>query len=164
MRRLLILAAFVLAGAAQAEPPSRESVERLLDISRTESMIDSMYGNIEQAMRQGMQQSVQGKPLSAEQQRFLDAVPGKFVAIIREELAWAKMKALYVQVYLDSFEQEEIDGLIAFYASPAGQAFIRKMPAVMQRTMSLMQSMMQSITPKMKAAIDDALAEARAIR
>lgn len=164
MRRLLILAAFVLTFGAHAEPASRESIEKLLDLARTESMMDSMYGNVEQMMRQGMQQSVQGKPISAEQQRFLDAVPAKFVAIIREELAWTKMKALYVQVYRDTFEQEEIDGLIAFYASPAGQAFINKMPAVMQRTMTLMQSTMQSLGPRMQAAIRDALAEARVVR
>ena len=71
------------------------------------------------------------------------------------------MKPLYVQLYRDTFEQEEVDGLLAFYASPTGQAFVNKMPMVMQKSMALSQSLMQSIIPKMTAAMKDAMAEAK---
>jgi len=161
MRRLLAFAALLAALNAYATPASQESVESLLAATKVESMMDSMYGGVEQMMRQGMKQAAQGKPLSPEQQRIFDAVPTKFVAVMREEMNWQKMKPLYVQLYRDTFEQEEVDGLLVFYASPVGQAFVNKMPIVMQKSMALSQSLMQSIIPKMTAAMKDAMAEAK---
>jgi len=161
MRRLLAFAALLAALNACATPASQESVESLLAATKAESMMDSMYGGVEQMMRQGMKQAAQGKPLSPEQQRIFDAVPTKFVAVMREEMNWQKMKPLYVQLYRDTFEQEEVDGLLVFYASPVGQAFVNKMPIVMQKSMALSQSLMQSIIPKMTAAMKDAMAEAK---
>ena len=161
MRKLLTFAALLAALNASAAPASQESVENLLAATKVESMMDSMYVGMEQMMRQGMNQAAQGKPLSAEQQRIFDAVPTKFVAVMREELNWEKMKPLYVQLYRDTFEQDEIDGLVAFYTSPAGKAFVNKMPLVMQKSLALSQSLMQSLIPKMKAAMKDAMAEAK---
>jgi hypothetical protein len=108
-----------------------------------------------------MQQAAQGKTLTAEQQRIFDAVPARFVAVMRAEFGWAKMKPMYVQLYRDTFEQEEIDGLIAFYRSPVGQAFTSKMPLIMQKSMALTQAQMQTFIPKMKAAMEGAIAEAK---
>ena len=81
---------------------------------------------------------------------------------MREEMTWDKLRPLYVQIYQESFTQEEIDGLIAFYESPAGVAFVEKMPFVMQKSMSIMQSRMAPMMEKMKAAIKEAIAEPKA--
>ncbi len=162
MRKLIVTAivAFVTA-QANAAPASPDSVETLLTVMRTEAMLDSIYVTIEQIMRQSMQQAAGGKPMTPEQQRFLDAVPGKFVAVMKSELTWAKLKPQYVQLYLETFDQEEIDGLLAFYRSAAGQAFINKMPTVMQKSMVIAQSQMHTLLPKMKAAIEQAVSDAK---
>ena len=162
MRQLIAIAAAIfIAFDASAGPANQESVETLLAVTRTETMMDSMSGGMEQMMRQGMQQAAQGKTLTAEQQRIFDAVPARFVAVMRAEFGWAKMKPMYVQLYRDTFEQEEIDGLIAFYRSPVGQAFTSKMPLIMQKSMALTQAQMQTFIPKMKAAMEGAIAEAK---
>ena len=56
MRRLLAFAALLAALNAYATPASQESVENLLAATKAESMMDSMYGGVEQMMRQGMKQ------------------------------------------------------------------------------------------------------------
>lgn len=127
--RLLVGALALTAANARAAPPTAESVEALLEATHVESTLNTMYGLFEQSMRQGMQQYLQGRTLTADQQRLMDALPAKFVAVMSEEFNWPKMKPQYVQLYRETFEQEEIDGLVAFYKSPAGQAFINKMPA-----------------------------------
>jgi len=86
---------------------------------------------------------------------------GRQTAAMREELNWEKLKPMHVQLYRDTFEQEEIDGLLAFYRSPVGQAFVNKMPLVMQKAMAMGQSQMQAVIPKMKTAIESAIAEAK---
>lgn len=154
--------AALIALNASAAPASQESVEELLAVTKSEATMDSMYASMEQMMRQGMQQSTRGKTFTPEQQRILDGAPAKFLAVLREEFNWAKMKPMIVQVYRDTFEQEEVDGLVVFYKSAAGRAFIDKMPTVMQKSMALTQSQMQSVTPKLRAAMEQAIAEAKA--
>jgi len=162
MRKLIVTAivAFV-ATQANAAPASPDSVETLLTVMKTEAMLDSMYTSVEQIMRQSMQQATGGKPITPEQQRFLDAAPGKFVAVMKSELTWDKLKSQFVQLYVETFDQEEIDGLLAFYRSAPGQAFINKMPRVMQKSMVIAQSQMQTLLPKMKAAIEQAVSDAK---
>ena len=161
MRKLLASAALLNALNAYATPASQESVENLLAATKVESMMDSLYMNMEQMMRQGIGQAIRDKPLNQEQRRVIDAMPAKFVAVMREEVSWQKMQPLYVQIYRDTFEQEEVDGLLAFYASPAGQAYVNKMPIVMQKSMAISQSVLQLLQPKMTAAMKDAMAQAK---
>jgi uncharacterized protein len=158
----LLLLATTLVG--HAAPASEQSIENLLAITKTESMMDSMYNTFEQSMRQGMQAGLGGGKLTAEQQRAVDLAPKEFVKVMREEMAWAKLKPVYIQIYQETLTQEEIDGLSAFYASPAGQAFINKMPVVMQKSQMAMQVFMQPMVVKMKAAMDKAMADAKAGR
>ena len=44
-------------------------------------------------------------------------------------MTWDKLRPLYVRIYQESFTQEEIDGLIVFYESPAGIAFVERWPS-----------------------------------
>jgi uncharacterized protein len=164
MHKSFIFALLLVAFNAHASPASRESVEKLLSATKAESLMDSMYGGIEQMMRQGMSQSLQGKSLGPEQQRILDAVPTKFTTVMRQEMSWEKLKPSYIQIYQETFEQDEVDGLNAFYASPAGQAYVSKMPVVLQKSMALSQTLMQSLIPKMKAVMNEAMAEAKEVK
>ena len=61
-----------------------------------------------------------------------------------------KLKPMYVEIYTTNFTQEEIDGLISFYESPAGKAFVAKMPAVVQAIMAEMPKRMRPMMQKME--------------
>ncbi len=162
MRRLVTLLAFLLfASTAQAAPASPASIDALLRVTKAESLMDGMFANIEPVMRQSMARAIQGQPVTAEQQRLLDAMPATLAKVLRDEMSWDKMRPLYVQIYQESFSQDEIDGLLAFYESPAGQAFVAKMPVVMQKSMTVMQARMGPLMDRMRAAMQDAVAEAR---
>jgi hypothetical protein len=76
----------------------------------------------------------------------------KFNRIMAEELSWPRMRELQMQIYRESFSQEEIDDLIRFYESPTGQRFIQKMPVVMQKTMQHTQQRMVSLRQKIAQA------------
>ncbi len=91
----------------------------------------------------------------------MNATPKKFAEVMRQEFTWAKLQPIYVNIYQESFTQEEIDGLIAFYRSPAGDALVKKMPLVLQKSMGAMQGMLGPMAEKMKAAMQEAMAEAK---
>jgi hypothetical protein len=118
-----------------------------------------MYVGMEQVMRQSIQQAAGQRTLTPEQQKVLDQLPGKFVKVIREEMGWPAMKPSYIRIYQETFEQEEVDGLIAFYESPVGQSMITKMPLVVQRSMALAQDKVRALMPRMNRMIAEAVRE-----
>ena len=56
----------------------------------------------------------------------------------------------------------EIDGMIAFYKTPAGQAVIKKMPALMQQIMAEMPAMMGPLMQKMQPLAQQLAADLKA--
>ena len=70
------------------------------------------------------------------------------------------LKPKIAGIYRETFSQEELDGLIAFYESPVGRAYIAKMPVAMAKTMAMSQQQMQSLMPRLKAIADEARREA----
>lgn len=161
LKPLLAVLLALAALGARAEPASPESVERLLAVMKVEAVMDQLYGGMDQMMRQGMRQALAGKTVTPEQQRALDALPAKFVAVMREEMSWAKLKPQYMQMYAETFEQAEVDGLLAFYTSPTGQAMLAKMPVVMRKSVAMSQGLMKDVLPKITAAVEEAMREAK---
>ena len=158
------LALAALTASCWAAPPSEQSILTLLDLTQAQSMLESSMGNMEKMVRQGMVQASAGKELTDEQKRVLEVAPGKIVAAMREQLNWDTLKPMYLTIYKESFDQTEIDGLIAFYRSPIGQSFIAKMPVVMQKTVGLMQQQMQQFLPRLQESMKQALEDAKVTR
>lgn len=158
------IVALAIASSTYAAPPSVESVEKLLTVTRSEKMLDSVYASLEPVMRATMAEASKGQTLSAEQQRVLELLPANMSKVMREELNWEQMRPLYVQIYQESLTQEEVAGLVAFYESPAGVAMVNKMPVLMQKSMSVMQSRLRPLMEKIKNAVEKTLAEAKAAK
>jgi hypothetical protein len=158
---LALVAAILVSAAAHAAPPTDESVDALLTAMRAQQNIEAMLPAMEQMTRQAQGAATAGKAHSAEQQRVMDAVAARLFQVIREELSWSNMRPVYLQIYRESFTQEEVDGVLAFYTSPAGIAFVEKMPLVMQKSTELMQGRMAPMIKRIRAEMQQALAEAR---
>jgi hypothetical protein len=138
---------------AATPPPSKESIDKLLVAMNVEKMIANMQAQVESAMKAGVDQSLRGQPLSADQQQIVDALRVKISTELTSQLSWENMRPLYTQVYSETFTQEEIDGLTAFYESPAGKAFVSKVPQVMKKTMTLMQARMGPVIRNLQQSI-----------
>ena len=77
-------------------------------------------------------------------------------------MTWEKLEPLYIKVYQDAFTQEEIDGILAFYGTPAGQALIKKMPDVLKKSTMEMQTRMNALVPQLQKIQQDAFNELKA--
>ena len=146
---------------AHAAPASVESIERLLVVTKSEAMMESLYPSMESMMRQGIAQGTAGKSLKPDQQRVLDNMIKNMMEVIKTEFNWAIMRVQYVEMYRSTFEQDEIDGLVSFYQSPIGQAFIAKMPVIAQKSMGIAQQQIQTLIPRMQRAVEQALKDAK---
>jgi hypothetical protein len=162
--RILVLLAACWSLSAVAAPPSDASIEELLTLTRSESMVDGLNANIEQMMRAAMAETAQRERLSPTQQRMLEQFPARLAAILREESNWSAIKPDLVAIYREVYTQDELDAQLAFYRSPGGQAMIDKMPQVLQQSMAMGERQMRRLMPRLQAALKEAAAEAKAAR
>jgi uncharacterized protein len=162
-RSLIIASALAFSVAHAADVPASEaSIREMLSVTEARKLIDGMFPQIEAMMKNSMQQALNGQPLSAEQQKIADKMNTKMMALMRDELSWDKLEPLYLSVYQKSFTQAELDGMLAFYKTPAGTAMIKKMPVVLAQTMSAMQQKMGPMMQKIQQAVQETVAEIEA--
>ena len=74
----------------------------------------------------------------------------KMIAMVDGMLNWDALLPMYLRIYRESFTQDELDGMTAFYKTPAGQAVVRKMPVVMQRVFGEMQVMLKPMQERIQ--------------
>lgn len=160
MKFFLAFIALLTSATVIAAPPSDASIERLMVVTNAESLFDKMFQGYESSIRESLKSATSATKLSAQQRQALDQAPVKIVAILRDEFKGAALKSMYTQIYRETFDQEEVDGLLAFYESPAGRAAVAKMPVVIEQSMAISQSRIKALMPKIQAAISETLKEA----
>ena len=148
--------------SAAGTPPSEASIKQLLEVAQAHKLIDSVMAQMDGLMTQAIQKATQGREVPPKVQQDIDKRQAEVVGLMKELLHWTKLEPMYVRIYQKSFSQQEVDGMIAFYKTPAGQAVIGKMPAVMQTTMDEMQQMLAPAMQKMQRMQQDVITEMKA--
>jgi hypothetical protein len=153
---------FTLPAFAVDSRPSDASIRQLLAITQARKLVDGIMAQMDGMMKNTMQQAMHGHPVTPDQQKIIDGMQARTVALLRQELSWDNMEPMYIGLYSGIFTQEEVDGMLAFYKTPSGQAVIRKMPVLMQNTMAEVQKRMVPLMQKMQALEQETLAELKA--
>jgi len=164
MKKLIAIAGICLISVtAFAETkPSDASLNELLTITDSQKLIDSMWPQVEGMMNNAAKQALGNTTLNSEQQKVMQDANAKIAAVFKEEFGFEKLKPMMIGIYKESFSQEEVDGMLKFYKSKAGQAVIKKMPLVMQSTMTNVQAQMSVIVPKIQKIQQEAIDEVKA--
>jgi hypothetical protein len=157
----LVLAFATVASGARAAA-SAESVDRLMQAMRVQAQLDMIYSQTLPAMQNAMKQSLGSQMKSEDAQRMFDTVMPRVNAVIRDELSWARLKPDFATIYAETFTQQEIDGLIAFYQGPIGSALVAKTPQLAQRSMQLMQQRMGPVMQKVMQVTKEEVDKERA--
>lgn len=159
-----VLLSLLLMGPAMAAegPPSQASIRELMQITQAQKLVESTKGQVDGMMQASMNKALEGRTVTAEQQKILDDMRAKMMVVLGEELDWKTLEPIYIDIYTQSFTQHEIDGMIAFYKSEPGQAVLGKMPLVMQKTMQAMQTRMTTMMPKIEKIRLDAITQLKA--
>jgi hypothetical protein len=161
--RLLAVALFFTASIIEAAPPSDQSINEMINVMQLEALLNQalkqMDEGITKGMEQGLEQATKGKELTAAQKTAVENFRKKFSATMAEELSFTRVKDIYVQVYRETFTQEEINGVVAFYKSPAGKAIVQKNPTVMQKAGGLMQARIGPLTQKLQTMQEEFVKE-----
>lgn len=144
-----------------AAAPSEESLKELLTVTNAKQLLESGLSRIDSAMQQALQRSLRGKKLEPADQKAIDDMRVRMVALMKQEMSWDIVEPMFIDVYKQSLTQDEVDGMLKFYKTDAGQAVIKKMPLVMRHTMQSVQKRMMEIMPKVQQIKAETLATIR---
>lgn len=156
--KLLFLSAILLGAsvsAVRADEASRTAkAEEFLRVSHTEEMLNQTMSAILNQTKSGMLQKMFGVTLTPEQAKQSEDLQAKLGAILTNALSWEKLKPIYVKLYADTYTEQEMDGIIAFYKSPAGEAMLAKTPLIMTKANDLVQQQMATAMPEIRKLME----------
>jgi hypothetical protein len=149
---------------AAAAAPSEASVHELLVAMDSKSLLEGMWNQLDTMTKTSAQRMLAGAPPTPEQRRIIDDLQAQTLALFRAEMTWESLEPVFVDAYVHTFTQKEIDGMLAFYKSDAGQAMIKKMPALMQSSMQAVQGRMAGLQAKLQQLQRDTYEKIKATR
>jgi hypothetical protein len=148
---------FVLASPSAHADASIESVERLMQVMQVQTQLEAMQAQTLPLMQNAMRQGLGTQMSTAASEHLFNVVMPRMDAVVREEFSWAKLKSSFAAIYAETFTQEEVDGLIAFY-----DALIAKTPELTQRSFRLMQEKMGPVMQRVTQIARDEIEKERA--
>ncbi len=146
------------ATAANNAPASDASIRQLLELTNARQLIAGMKEQMTTVMNTAVQDAIKGQTLTPQRRAIMDRMAAKMSAVVAGMPNWDGLLRMYTRAYRDSFTQDEIDGAIKFYKSPAGR-YVKKMPLEMQSVMREMQVFMKPAQEKMLAIQKQSLQE-----
>ena len=154
--------AALAASVPAADRPTDDSIRQLLQIQKAQSVLQQVVKQVDGSFTAMLSQQLQDKTLSDDDRQRIEAARARLKTLTGKVLAWENMEPMYLKIYGDSFSQSEIDSMIAFYSSPAGQAVVAKLPLVAQNTMAAMQQQMKSLMPQVQQIAKDTATDIKA--
>jgi hypothetical protein len=142
------------------QQPTQEQLTKLFELMRIKQQISSMTQMMPAMMRQQMQAQVKEMQknhpelaaMTEVQQQASMKVESKFMEKVVDLYTSDEMMADMEGIYQKHLSRSDVDGIIAFYSSPAGQHMLDMVPVIMQEYMPLM---MQRTQERIKPLIGE---------
>ena len=144
------MAAFLLAGAARADDASRTAkAEELFQAAKMDQGFKQL---LEHAQFTIKAQTARLEAAGADKA----ALEQKISEILSQQMSWDRLRPQYLKVYADTYTEAELDGVLAFYKSPAGQAWFAKSPELGDKTRLITQQAIQNAQAQIRKLIEQA--------
>ena len=129
-------------GTASVSGTKEAKVEELLTLMKIEQMQKQAMDNVVQMITNQLKSQPDAAKAEEKQK--------KVFALIADKTGWQNLKATYIKVYSDTYNDSEIDGILLFYRSPAGKSMVDKQPALMTKMSTIMGDLMKELTPEIQ--------------
>jgi uncharacterized protein len=163
MRRpLLVLAAALLfsGAAAHADDASKHAkVKQLFELTSMQNRVDQIRVSALAQARSFAAQQFASTGVSAQQDnKGVAAFYDRLNALVAGNYNWTKLEPAYEQIYANLYTEDELDGILAFYKSPVGQAFLSKSPEATRQILQLSKQQFDTLTPQIQKLTQDYVA------
>jgi hypothetical protein len=133
------------------EASKNAKIEEMMQVTYADRMFKQTFDQIKT-----MQMAQLNKmEVPAGERQAAEEIQQKTMALLSDRMSWDKLKPALVKVYSETYTEEEINGIVAFYKSQAGQAMLEKSPLLMQRVMAMSQELVGDLTPEIKRITED---------
>ena len=155
---LFLLGSYAAAQAPPVKAPDPEKaalIEELIVALKVEQQQQQIMQTVQTSMMTQMNSLLtpvggvraRDEEKKREAQADLQEFQHRLFALMAAHMSWQTMKPVYVEMYDATFTIDELRPLLAFFKSPAGQAFVDKTPVLMANTMKRMQRVVADMMP-----------------
>ena len=138
---------------ASAQELSKEAkIERLLELTNGQATMNQVFEQMKAAMAPAIPASA-----TPEQRAKAQELQSKILDLMKSRMSWENVRPVYVKAYSETFSEEEINGILAFYESPAGRAMQAKMPMFTSKVMALAQTQAKELMPEIQRITRESL-------
>ena len=148
-----------VAPLAAAQQPSEAQVDRLLEVMRAKETLDATLPQVQAMQQQMVAQMTAGQELDEEDRARINRMLESTNSSLATVLTWERMGPMYRDIYAQTFTAEDVEAIIGFYESPAGQKTLDKMPQLMQNTMNAVQQLVMPLLQQLEQDIAAALGD-----
>ena len=155
MKHFALFTAGILLGTslASAQGLSKEAkIERLLELTNGQATMNQVFEQMKAAMAPTIAASA-----TPEQRAQAQELQSKILDLMKSRMNWEKVGPAFVKAYSETFSEEEINGILAFYESPAGRAMLAKMPIFISKVMALSQALASELIPEIQRITKESL-------
>lgn len=152
---LALLLFLGLSPAFAADEKARQAAAELMQLTNVEQTLGLVRDQIEQAMAA----QIKTIEVPEKMKKLVTDYQTKVNALVSQEMSFASMKDEYIGAYVSIFTPAELQGLVAFYQTPVGKAFVEKQPQLSQKLITLAQKRMEKIAPDVRKLNDELVAQ-----
>lgn len=151
---ILALATSLPLTALADDASHRAKATEMMTILHTQRTVEQIAENIKKQIA-GAADKIAGPTPTDDSKAKVADFEKKVNALIDAQLSWDTMQAGFTDVYVKNFTEEQLDGIIAFYKSPAGVALLANMPTVNTQVAQFGNSHMTELQPQLKQLFED---------
>jgi hypothetical protein len=152
---LLVLALPFSSVSAHADDAShRAKAEEMMTLLHSERLAEQVSTNLKKQVTDAANRVIGANPTPEQKAQATD-VENKAFKMIDDQIGWKAMEPGFTDVYAKNFTDAELDAIIAFYKSPAGEALLVKMPDINTQVGEFGSSKMSTLEPQLKQLFQD---------
>ncbi|NLR76029.1 DUF2059 domain-containing protein [Leeia aquatica] len=146
---LLLLGIGLILPVAQAEPAKEETIRKLIALHDMSGLQDAMSQQVLVEIRQGLKaKGLIAEPMTPQQQQIVEQAELRTLEVLHRHMNEQTLQSLAIKVQSQVYTEEELQAIIAFLQTPAGQAMLKKEPVALTLMMTEMQSKLADMRPE----------------
>jgi hypothetical protein len=118
-----------------ASTPSKEEVLKFMDVLHIKAQLNQYFEGVAKQAKLGAEEGFKDKVPNATPEQL--AQVDKFADEMFKNMRVDEMMDAMIPIYQKHLTKEDLDGILAFYASPTGQKLQREQPAMTQESMQV---------------------------
>jgi hypothetical protein len=162
MNRLVVLLALLLClplSARADEASKRVKVHEMFLLLHMDKRVDQLMDLMMKQVSSNSEKMF-GKDLTPEEKAKLSHFQEQVFNLVETQVSWKALEPQYTDLYAQTYTEDELDAILAFYKSPAGVSMIAKTPELTTRSMELSQARMTTLMPQLRQMMEDFMREA----